>query len=146
MNPAEVIIIAIRWAHLLAAAWLVGAACFCLAVLPARPAGPPRPALEEALERGLRETAEITLVVFLTTGVILTYDRLAGGASSLYLGLLAFKIGLAGLFFHGLFRIRQTGLAKARSSLPVLAGAGALILLLAVALRTIHEAGAGPAG
>lgn len=138
MELAGVIVIAMRWAHLLAAVALVGSAFFWLAFLAPQFATEPRQPLGRAVDAGFRELVDVSLPVFLLSGAILTFDRLSRGqASTGYVAVLGLKIGLALVMFHLAYRTRRGGLAGAQRSLRALVLLGALVLLLAVVLRTI---------
>jgi hypothetical protein len=133
----DLLLMLVRWSHLVAAVALLGGGALCLTVLRL-------PASQEdyapVLATAFREVADLCLVVFLASGALLTFERLSSGAaSSLYVALLAVKVVLSLLLYRWVFQLRQT--AAWRSAAPsYLIGVGALVLFLAVVLKTLFEA------
>ena len=154
MTVTEALLIAMRWAHALATVvWLGGGAYATL-----------------ILGRQLRDEDEATAtrigratgaefgrwlrgatVVFVVSGAILTFDRLASrGATTAYGVVLAVKVALALWMFavaQGIGRRhrqrqssgRWTDLLRALGSPQTLLWLGAIVVLLAAILKTLYE-------
>ena len=140
MDVTDVLIVAMRWLHAAAATVWIGAVAFELFILlPAFGDRLPEP-VRDAVDGGMREIVQTTLVVFLVSGAILTFERLSrGAAGSLYVGLLALKIVLAIAMFQVAFRFRRSVGARRVTGLRWVAGLGVAILFLASALKWIYE-------
>lgn len=156
MSAGQVLLVAMRWVHALATiAWLGGGAYATLIL--GRQLG--RHGDDRAMAALGRETGaefgrwvNAATVVFIVSGVILTFARLSSrGATVTYGIVLAFKVGLALWMFaiaQGLNRRRSgrpaTGrLAAARQLLGsprLLLWLGAIVVLLAAVLKAIYEA------
>jgi uncharacterized membrane protein len=154
MSASEALLIAIRWAHALATVvWLGGGAYATL-----------------ILGRQLRDEEEATAtrigratgaefgrwlrgatVVFIVSGAILTFDRLASrGATTAYGVVLAVKVALALWMFsiaQSVGRRRKAKPATGRGaallrmlgSPQMLLWLGAIVVLLAAILKTLYE-------
>ena len=82
---AEALLVVLRWLHGIAAIVFLGwSAVLWLD-------GPPRGDQSAARQR-FKEITELTLLVFLATGAVLTFDRLSRGAGGVYAGVLALKV------------------------------------------------------
>jgi uncharacterized membrane protein len=142
VEAAEILLTATRWLHSLATVVWVGAILFELLVL--------RPALGKALsaqslaqiDASGREIVQASLIVFLMTGMLLTFDRLSRvGADASYVALLGLKVVLAiGMFQLG-FRLRGADGRRRELGLRWLAGLGLAIIFLASLLKSIFERG-----
>ena len=164
MTITEAFLLAVRWAHNLAAVAWIGGSIFYLTVL--------RPALRRAGEstgqtnalvaaefRGLVDTAVVVLVL---TGAILTFDRLSSRYVGVpYVAVLALKIGLALWMFllAGSLRRRRRAargaadpvaqgltarlwsgrFARGLSATNLVVAGGILVFLLADLLRLLFE-------
>lgn len=128
---ADVLLVLLRWLHALAAAALLGSALVLL-LWPGATADAARP---------FKDITDTTLLVFLATGAILSFDRLSQGASGTYAVLLAVKVALSLGAYQLAFRWRRAGLATAarEGRLLLLLGAGAV--LLAAVLKEEFERG-----
>jgi hypothetical protein len=137
VEPRELLLMLVRWSHLVAAVALLGGGALCLVALrlPSSEAE-----LAPVMARAFRETADLCLVVFLASGALLTFERLSSGAASTsYVVVLAIKVLLSLLLYGWVFQLRQA--AAWRSAAPrYLIGVGALVLFLAVVLKTLFEA------
>lgn len=143
MEATGAIVVAIRWLHLLASVALLGSLFFSLAFLGSESRAEATTRLRKSLDARFRELVDACFVVFLLTGALLTFERLSGGRAGLvYVGLLGLKVALALLLFHLLYRARRFGLASSPGRLRVPLTLGAVILLLAVALKALYDAGA----
>ena len=161
MDLGEALIVLMRWAHGLAAiAWLGGGAYATLIL---------GPRLREAAAEGEEARAIVArvgaaagrefgrwvnaaIVVFIVSGVLLTFDRLANRGATIEYGIvLALKIGLALWMFgiaQGLGRRRKRRPAAGRTaairqflgSPRLLLWLGAITVLLAAILKAIYEA------
>ena len=146
MDPRELLLAAVRWFHAAAAAALVGGSAFYLLILaPAlRRGGATAETVQKAVDSGFKELVDLSLVVFVVSGGLLTFERLSGGAAStLYVGLLALKILLAVLLFGWAFRVRRGAGWQSREA-RMMVGFGFLVILLASVLKTVYEAGLRP--
>ncbi len=137
MDPLDLMRLALRWAHSLAAvAWLGGGLFYLLT----------RPEVGAA---ALRELFRTAVAVFLATGVILALDRLTQPQlPALSPPLLALKMGLSVALFAFVatrparpHESPSEGSDRARQPMLVVLGAGALIYLLAIALKLLYERG-----
>lgn len=103
MDPVDVLRVALRWGHSLAAAAWVGGSLFYLVVLrPAlgSPPGQESLSLQSLVLQRFREVVVICMVVLVVTGVLLTFDRLSVGLpSERYVLLLGVKIVAAVAMF-----------------------------------------------
>jgi hypothetical protein len=132
-GAAEALLVVLRWLHALAAIaflgwsgvlWLDG----------------PVPDKTAASQR-FKEVTEVTLLVFLASGAILTFDRLSHGAGGLYAGILAAKVLLGAVAYQYAFVWRRRGLAVGASAGRTVLLAGAAAVLLAAVLKGVFESG-----
>ncbi|MBI2911511.1 MAG: hypothetical protein HYY05_05160 [Chloroflexi bacterium] len=137
MDPLDLTRLLLRWAHSLAAvAWLGGGLFYLLTRADAGPAT-------------LRELFRVAVAIFLATGAILTFDRLTQPhLPSLYPPLLGLKIALSLALFAFIASQppRQHGASSAQSAwssrpMVLALATGALIYLLAIALKLLYEQG-----
>lgn len=137
MDATDLLLVAMRWLHSLAAVAWIGSIIHQLLVDPSRAGSAPGDAAAGVVAK---EIVETSLVVFLITGAILTFDRLSRGAAGTdYVVLLGLKVVLAVVMFQMAFRFRRaTGRARTLG-LRWQAGLGVTILLLAALLKSIYE-------
>ena len=112
MDLRELFLIAVRSAHALAAVALVGGSAFHLFILaPAlRLAGPAAESVRARAEAGFKEIVDLTLPVFLVSGGLLTFERLASGAAgTAYVAVLGLKLLLSLLLYRWAFQVRRSG-------------------------------------
>lgn len=145
MQPADLPIVLIRWAHALAAIAWVGGALFPWVVLGpvAREILSPEhlTLLNEKLRAYFRELAQAGIAIFVITGALMAFERLASGPVPFaYTLLLAAKVVLAMFMFHLALGIQRRPGTQA-GPWRAIAVLGAMIVLLAIILRTIYEAG-----
>jgi hypothetical protein len=88
-----------------------------------------------------KEIIEVTLLVFLATGAILTFDRLSRGAGGLYAAILAAKVLLGAVSYQYAFLWRRHGLALGAPHGRMVLMAGAAAVLLAAVLKGVFESG-----
>jgi len=140
VEVADVLIVAMRWLHSAAAIVWIGAVIFDLFVLlPAYDGAPPTP-VREAVDGAMREIIQTTLVVFLVSGAILTFERLSrGAAGTLYVSLLGLKLLLAIAMYQVAFRFRRSEGPRRILGLRLVCGLGMAIVLLAVTLKWVYE-------
>lgn len=159
MTIGDALIVALRWAHVLATiAWLGGGAYATLILAPrlreaAGDAG--RPLAERLRAETARDFArwvDTAIVVFIVSGVLLTFDRLARRGATVEYGIvLGLKVGLAFWMFgiaRGVGRRRRHPTPRGRwaaaraflGSPRLLLWLGALVVLLATILKAISEA------
>ena len=156
MSAGDLLIALLRWAHALAAiAWLGGGAYATLVL------GPQLAGLEDrevaarlrsGTAREFGRLIDASIVVFVVSGVLLTFDRLAGrGASVAYGIVLGLKVGLALWMFaiaQGFKRRGRRPAPKGRfarlrrhlGSPRLLLWLGAIVVLLAALLKALYEA------
>ena len=104
--------------------------------------GPPRGDVAAARQR-FKEVTELSLLVLLATGAVLTFDRLSRGAGNVYAGVLALKVVCAVVAFQLAFRWRRVGLPIGGLDGRILLIFGTVAVLLAAVLKAISENGVG---
>jgi hypothetical protein len=142
MDLREVLLVVARFAHTAAAAVLIGSSAYQLLLLSASPGAARLSRPMSAAERSTwKDLVDLTLLVFLLTGALLTFERLsAGAASTAYVLLLGLKLLLSALVYRWAFQLRRAGAWQAGPGRK-LVGAGLIVLLLAAILKTIYEGG-----
>lgn len=155
MDVGDLLLIAVRWAHALAAAAWVGGGTYYLLVL--------RPALEvvadESSGKALRhevaaqfkEVVDLCVITLLATGAVITFERLSRqGVDNTYLAVLGLKLAAsAGMIWlsRSMARTVPTTLpgdgAPRRLFTParLALALGATIFLLASTLALVYEKG-----
>jgi hypothetical protein len=133
---AEILLIALRWLHALASIVFLGWSAVLW--LDGAPRGDP-----SAARVRFKEVTELSLLVFLATGAILTFDRLSLGAGWAYAGVLALKVACAVVAYQFAFRWRRVGLPVGGLDGRVLLVFGAVTVLLAAVLKGIFDGGVG---
>jgi uncharacterized membrane protein len=139
----ELILVGLRSAHAAAAIALVGGSTFCLVVLaPAfRPGTANAELVRKRVEIGFKEMINLSLVVLVISGGLLTFERLSSGAAnSTYAVVLGMKILLSVLLFRWALGVRRGSGWEGREA-RLLVGAGFLVVLLAAVLKTLYESG-----
>jgi uncharacterized membrane protein len=131
---AEALLVLLRWLHALAAIVFLG---YSLVVWVD---GPPLDDLVLARRR-YKELVELTLVVFLATGAVLSFDRLSRGAGAAYAAALALKIVCAAVAYQYAFRWRRVGLPVRALDGRIVLLAGAATVLLAAVLKGVTDGG-----
>jgi hypothetical protein len=131
---AEVLLVALRWLHAAASIVFVGwSAVLWLD-------GPPRGDVPAARQR-FKEITELSLLVFLATGAVLSFDRLSRGAGGLYAAVLALKVVCAVVAYQFAFRWRRVGLPIGGLDGRIALLFGAVTVLLAAVLKVMFESG-----
>jgi uncharacterized membrane protein len=140
VDATDVLLVAARWLHGLAAVVWIGAAMFELLVIwPAFEGGLPD-GLRTTLDAASREIVQTALAVFLLSGAILTFERLTHNAAGpTYVALLGLKLVLAVAMFQVAFRFRRATGQRRIVGLRSVAALGLLILFLAAVLKSIYE-------
>lgn len=140
MDATDLLLIVMRGLHALAAAVWVGAVCFeLLVVLPALGEKPPEDVLTR-MDASMREIVQTSLIVFLISGALLTFERLSrGAAGAAYVTLLVVKVALAVVMFQIGFRFRGARGERRIRGLRLLAGLGVAIIVLAGLLKWVFE-------
>lgn len=146
MTPAELLLTAIRWVHMLATvAWVGGNLILVWVIRPAlqsadRAGGADQ--MPRAVAQGLRDLADACIVVFLVSGAVLTFDRLAAPAATpLYLAVLGAKLVLAAVAFTLAMRLRRAEPMRRFAFARWQTVLGAIIIWLAAVLKTLYESG-----
>lgn len=155
MSFGDLLIVVLRWAHGLAAIVWLGGGLYSTLVL-----GPHLQALGDAVAVSRLRTAvgrefarlvDLSTVVFIVSGVVLTFDRLSSqGATVTYGIVLAVKVALALWMFgiaQGLKRRRRSAQGQGQGAIRQTLGSprlllwlGALVVLLAAVLQVLYEA------
>lgn len=131
---AEALLDVLRWLHAIASVVFLGwSAVLWLD-------GPPRGDSSAARQR-FKEVTELTLLVFLATGVILTFDRLSRGAGNVYAGVLVLKVVCAVVAYQFAFRWRRVGLPVGSLDGRVVLFFGAATVFLAAVLKGVSDSG-----
>lgn len=131
---AEALLVVLRWLHSVAAiAFLGWSAVLWLD-------GPPRGDASATRQR-FKEVTELTLLVFLATGAILTFDRLSLGAGGVYAVVLAFKVVCSVVAYQFAFRWRRVGLPVGALDGRLVLIFGAAAVLLAAVLKGVFDSG-----
>jgi uncharacterized membrane protein len=131
---AEALLVVLRWLHALASIVFLGwSAVLWLD-------GPPRGDAALARQR-FREVTELSLLILLATGAVLTFDRLSRGAGGLYAGVLALKVVCAVVAYQFAFRWRRVGLPVGGLDGRVVLIFGAAAVLLAAVLKGVFDSG-----
>ena len=102
--------------------------------------GPPRGDTSAARQR-FKEVIELSLLVFLATGTVLTFDRLSRGAGGLYAAILALKVLCAVVAYQFAFRWRRMGLPVGGMDGRIVLIFGAATVLLAAVLKGVFDSG-----
>ena len=137
MDATDLLLVAMRWLHSLAAVVWVGSSIHELLF---GPTFADKTRADPAARTMAKEIVETSLVVFLVSGAILTFDRLSrGAAGASYVAVLGLKVLLSVAMFQLAFRFRRATGRRRALGLRWLSGLGAAILLLAALLKTIYE-------
>lgn len=146
VDVREALLVVVRWAHAAAAALLVGGSAFYVLILdPAlRRAGSNVQALRKGLDAGFKELVDLSLVVFLISGGLLTFERLSSGAATTsYTLVLGLKVLLSLLVYRWAYQVcRGAGWQSRPAKLFV--GTGFVVILLASVLKTLYESSLRP--
>ena len=133
---AEALLVVLRWLHAVASIVFLGwSAVLWLD-------GPPRGDPASARRR-FKEITELTLLVLVATGLVLTFDRLSRGAGGLYAGILALKVLGAIVTYQFAFRWRLGGLPVGALDGRLVLIFGAATVLLAAVLKGVSDSGVG---
>ena len=131
---AEALLVVLRWLHGVAAiAFLGWSAVLWLE-------GPPRGDVPAARQR-FKEVTELSLLMFLATGAILTFDRLSLGAGGVYAVVLALKVACSVVAYQFAFRWRRMGLPVGALDGRIVLIFGAAAVFLAAVLKGVFDSG-----
>ena len=131
---AEALLVVLRWLHSVAAIAFLGWSAVLLLD------GPPRGDTSAARQR-FKEITELTLLVFLATGAILTFDRLSLGAGGVYAVVLALKVVCSVVAYQFAFRWRRVGLPVGALDGRIVLIFGAAAVFLAAVLKGVFDSG-----
>ena len=135
---AEALLVVLRWLHAVASIVFLGwSAVIWLD-------GPPRADPTAARQR-FKEVTELTLLVFLATGAVLTFDLLSHGAGNGYAAVLALKVVCSVVVYQYAFRWRRVGLPVGALDGRIVLFFGAVTVLLAAVLKGVFDSGGGSA-
>ena len=122
MSVGDVFLLVVRWLHLVsAAAWVGGSLFYLLVLRPALRRSPESSGwLNAAAASEFRALVDTSILVLLTTGIILTLDRLTSSvAGAPYVVTLGIKIALSvWMFILARGRRRRTALLDAYRQTP----------------------------
>jgi uncharacterized membrane protein len=140
VDVSDLLLVVMRSMHALAAMVWIGAICFeLLLALPTFGEKPPESILAK-MDGAMREIVQTSLIVFLVSGAILTFERLSRGAAGTpYVTLLGTKIVLSLVMFQVAFRFRGARDDRRVTGLRWLAGLGVAIVVLASILKWVYE-------
>ena len=131
---AEALLIVLRWLHAIASIVFLGwSAVLWLD-------GPPTGNASAARQR-FREVTELTLLVLLASGAVLSFDRLSRGAGGTYAALLAIKVLCAVVTYQFAFRWRRVGLPVGALDGRIVLLFGAATVFLAAVLKGVFDSG-----
>jgi hypothetical protein len=131
---AEGLLVVLRWLHGVAAIVFLGwSAVLWLD-------GPPRGDTSLARQR-FKEVTELSLIVFLATGAVLSFDRLSLGAGGVYAAVLALKVLCGVVAYQYAFRWRRVGLPVGALDGRIVLIFGAAAVFLAAVLKGVFEGG-----
>jgi hypothetical protein len=131
---AEALLVVLRWLHSVAAIVFLGwSAVLWLD-------GPPRGETSLARQR-FKEVTELSLLVFLATGAVLSFDRLSLGAGGIYAAVLALKVACGVVAYQYAFRWRRVGLPVGALDGRIVLIFGAATVFLAAVLKGVFESG-----
>jgi hypothetical protein len=131
---AEALLVLLRWLHAVASIAFLGWSVVLWLD------GPPLGEVTAARQR-FKEVTELTLLVLLATGAVLTFDRLSRGAGGLYAGILALKVVCAAVAYQFAFRWRRVGLPVGGLDGRIVLLFGTAAVLLAAVLKGVSESG-----
>jgi hypothetical protein len=131
---AEALLVILRWLHGIAAILFLGwSAVLWLD-------GPPRGDPSASRAR-FKEVTELTLLMFLATGAVLTFDRLSLGAGNVYAGVLGLKVVCGVVAYQYAFRWRRVGLPVGSLDGRIVLIFGAAAVFLAAVLKGVSDHG-----
>jgi hypothetical protein len=136
VDPAEALLVVLRWLHAVGSIVFLGwSAVLWLD-------GPPRGDASAARQR-YKEVIELSLLVLLASGAVLTFERLSRGAGGVYAGVLALKVVCAVVAYQFAFRWRRVGLPVGGLDGRIVLIFGAATVLLAAVLKGLFDNGLG---
>jgi hypothetical protein len=136
---AEVLLVVLRWLHALASIAFLGWSAVLW--LDGPPGGEP-----SLTRQRFKEVTELTLLIFLASGAVLTFDRLSRGAGSVYAAVLALKVACAVVAYQFAFRWRRVGLPVGGIDGRIVLIFGIAAVLLAAVLKGVSDSGVSSIG
>lgn len=134
LDLAEALLVVLRWLHAMAAIVFLGWSGVVWLD------GPPAGESGKSSKR-FKEILELTLLVFLATGAVLSVDRLSRGAGGLYAGVLALKVLFGVVTYQYAFRWRRVGLPVGGLDGRIVLIFGSATVLLAAILKGVFDSG-----
>ena len=147
LRMADAVLLAVRWAHTLAAVvWVGGGVFYWLAVRPSVRAGALSPEAARAVGERFGKAAALTMWTLAVTGAALFFASVSETyADPRYVAVIAVKVALsAWMFFVAISRRKRIAEAAARPSGRIRAAAGALghiniVVILGVVIFVISD-------
>ena len=143
LDVRDLLLAGVRWSHAVAAVALVGGSLFALLYLGPvlRGDGAQLEPIRRVTLAGFSELVDLSLVVFIISGGLLTFERLTSGAAGTpYMILLAIKLLLSFLLYRWAFAVRGTGRWDGPHAKRMVA-TGFLVVFIATLLKTLYEGG-----
>jgi hypothetical protein len=131
---AEALLVVLRWLHAVASIVFLGWSAVLW--LDGPPAGDP-----SAARQRFREVTELTLLILLASGAVLTFDRLSRGAGGVYATVLAVKVACAVATYQFAFRWRRVGLPVGALDGRIALLFGTATVFLAAVLKGVFDSG-----
>ena len=140
MDATDLLLVGMRWLHSVAAIAWIGAVIFEMLALGPAFSGADPPEAQTHIDAAMREIVQSSLVVFLLSGAILTFERLSHNVvGTAYVSILGLKIVLAVAMFQIAFRSRRADPALRTTGSRWVVTLGITILFLAALLKSIFE-------
>ena len=157
MTAGDVILLIIRWLHLVcAAAWVGGSIFYLLVLMPAtRNTTDAAKGWNTAVAAEFRGLVDVCIIVLVVTGAILSFERLTGGVADVPFAVtLGLKIMLTLWMFYLALSLRRRrdrpGASREQEAAPTLLGRlstrqsmivilGVVVLLVSDLLKVLYE-------
>jgi putative copper export protein len=140
VDATDLLLVGMRWLHTVAAVAWIGSVVFELLALGPAFSGAAPPEAQTRIDAAMREIVQSSLVVFLLSGAILTFERLSYNVvGTAYVSVLGLKIVLAVAMVQIAFRSRRSNPARRTTGSRWVLALGITILFLAALLKSIFE-------
>ncbi len=144
MTPSDWMLVVLRVAHNISAVvWLGGGVYFLVALRPAaREAGSAGQAVAAAAQKAFGEWGQLSTIVLVGTGAVLTFERLSDGRGGwIYAGLLALKIFSALVAFLLVRSMVRSRRGRHQRSAELVLGLGLVAFVVGVLLASLWGSG-----